>query len=358
MDRRRFFKWLAASVIGLGAFGGGRHVIKRSSQYYDGPKSDHFNGENFFNPGGAPPGKFADLLKWQFGREGEKAEWPEFYPSPYDDALPEPRVDGGRLKISMVGHATLLIQTQGLNFVTDPVWAERASPFQFAGPKRANPPGIRFENLPPIDVVLLSHNHYDHLDLTTLKRLVKRDNPKIVTPLGNDRIVLGKATKANCIARDWGEAVEVKPGVRIHFEPCHHWSARGFFDRRKALWAAFVIETPAGKIYHIGDTGYHEGINYRDAAKKHGPFRTAILPIGAYEPRWFMKAQHQNPDEAVRGHMACAARTSIAHHWGTFQLTDEAIEAPIKALEVALEKHGVSEQAFRVLRPGEFWEEA
>ena len=258
----------------------------------------------------------------------------------------------------MVGHATLLIQTQNLNFITDPVFVERASPVQFIGPKRHNPPGVRFEDLPPIDYVLLSHNHYDHLDLASLKRLVEKHDATIICPLGNDTIVKSKTPDARFILGDWDSVFDLKNGVKVHFEPCHHWSARGTKDRRWALWAAFVLETPDAKIYHIGDTGFHDGINYSALYEKHGAMDVAILPIGAYEPRWFMKGQHQNPDEAVQGHKLIQATVSIGHHWGTFQLTNEPITAPIEDLELARNAHGLKDEDFVTLRPGEAWNNA
>jgi L-ascorbate metabolism protein UlaG (beta-lactamase superfamily) len=152
---------------------------------------------------------------------------------------------------------------------------------------------------------------------------------------------------------DWGDQTHLEGGVIIHTEACHHWSARGSRDQRMALWAAFVIETPAGRIYHIGDTGFHSGINYRVAAEKHGGFRLANLPIGAYEPRWFMQAQHQNPEEAVEGMMLANAAHAVGHHWGTFQLTNEAVDEPVFALERALSGKGIDAARFRPLRPGE-----
>lgn len=351
MKRRKFLKWFGVSSLTIFGSGATFSAWKPANFYYKGPKSDHYNGVNFFNPEGVEPRTLAEVAKWQW--QGGKAKWPQEYPSPFDKAKPELRVDGDDIKITMIGHATLLVQVAGLNFITDPVFVERASPVQFAGPKRVNPPGVRFEDLPPIDYVLLSHNHYDHLDLETLDRLVKQHAAEIICPLGNDVIVADKNDKAKFITGDWGDVAELKNDCRVHFEPAHHWSARGVKDRRMALWAAFVLETPQGKIYHVGDTGFHEGINYKALAEKHGEMRVSILPIGAYEPRWFMKGQHQNPDEAVQGHLLCKSQTTIAHHWGTFQLTNEAIEAPVKALAEAKEKHGVANKAFVVLRPGE-----
>jgi L-ascorbate metabolism protein UlaG (beta-lactamase superfamily) len=273
--------------------------------------------------------------------------------------VPTARLPAAALRVTLVGHATLLIQTGGLNILTDPVWSERASPFRFAGPRRVNPPGIAFASLPPVDLVLLTHNHYDHLDLATLARLQAVHDPLVVTPLGNDTIVRREVPAMRLAAHDWGDVVEHTTGhgsVRLYLEPCHHWSARGFGDRRMALWAAFVIASAAGRTYHVGDTGYHAGINFRDARAKHGPFRLAILPIGAYEPRWFMTPQHQNPEEAVRGFGDCGAAFACGHHWGTFQLTDEGIEAPLEALATALAAADVAPARFRPLRPGEAWD--
>ena len=324
-----------------------------ANPYYRGPKSDHFNGTRFFNPGGVPPGTLRDLLRWKWNGGDKAIRWPRRYPSPFAGARPAERLEGPALRVTMIGHASLLIQAAGLNILTDPVWSERASPFRFAGPKRRNPPGIALDDLPPIDLILVTHNHYDHLDLATLKVLEARHRAPIVTPLGNDTIIRRAAPEAAITATDWGDATAFREGVTIHTEPCHHWSARGTRDRRMALWAAFVIETPFGKIYHIGDTGFHDGINYRAAAGKHGGFRLGILPIGAYEPRWFMKGQHQNPEEAVAGMRLANIAHAVGHHWGTFQLTDEAVEDPPGALETALAQAGVEPGRFRALRPGE-----
>lgn len=327
--------------------------MKSGNRYYRGPVSDHFDGRIFFNPGGVPPGRLRDLLRWQFS--GQRSKWPASWPSPFPQAVPDQWIEGELLRVTMVGHATLLIQTAGLNILTDPVWSERASPFSFLGPRRVSPPGIRFEDLPPIDIVLLSHNHYDHMDIRTLSRLGSAFDPLIVTPIGNDTILKTGLPAARIAAHDWGETVEIGPVV-IHFEPVHHWSARGLADRRMALWAGFVLETPAGRIYHVGDTGFHDGINYRATARKYGGFRLALLPFGAYEPRWFMKGQHQNPEEAVEGMLLCNAAHVAGHHWATFQLTDEPIDEPLRKLEAALAEKGVAASRFRPMRAGEVWD--
>ncbi|MDX8443735.1 MBL fold metallo-hydrolase [Mesorhizobium australafricanum] len=324
-----------------------------ANRYYSGPPSDHFDGTMFFNPGGKPPGRFTDLLRWQFS--GGRAKWPAAFPSPHPQAKPADRVDGGALRLTMVGHASLLIQTAGLNILTDPVWSERASPFSFAGPRRANAPGIAFADLPPIDLVLVSHNHYDHLDLATLKRLRQSHDARVVTPLGNDAVINRAVPGMRLSVHDWGDRVDFGAAA-IHVEPAHHWSARGGRDRRMALWAGFVIETAGGNIYFAGDTGFHDGINYRLMAEKHGGFRLAILPIGAYEPRWFMAPQHQNPKEAVQGMKLCKAAFAAGCHWGTFHLTDEPVDEPAAKLAEALAAEGLPPEQFRALRPGEVWD--
>lgn len=351
MNRRKFLTG-AALVSGVVAAGSSVKIaLARShNRYYQGPPSDHFDGIRFFNPGGVPPNGLADLLRWQMG--GHRAPWPQAVPVA-STARPAARVDD--LTITMVGHATLLIQTAGINLLTDPVWSDRASPVRFAGPRRVNQPGVAFEDLPPIDAVLLTHNHYDHLDLTTLARLKTAHNPVVITPLGNDTILREGGVDLRCFAGDWGESVTLGP-LRLHLEPCHHWSARGMNDRSMALWAGFVIEGPAGNILHIGDTGFDEGRPYRDLAARFGGLRAAILPVGAYEPRWFTRGQHQNPDEAVRGFLMSGAGVAIGHHWGTFQLTDEAREAPLTALSQALNTHGVTAQRFRAMAPGDVWD--
>ncbi|WP_315926271.1 MBL fold metallo-hydrolase [Mesorhizobium sp. SP-1A] len=327
---------------------------KAANRYYGGPESDHFDGTLFFNPGGRMPGSFLDLLKWKLRNPSPK--WPPHWPSPFAHVRPAQRVDGGDLRVTMVGHSSLLVQVAGLNMLTDPVWSQRASPLSFAGPKRVNAPGIAFADLPPIDLVLLSHNHYDHLDLATLARLKAEHDPLVVTPLGNDNVVHAAVPDMKVSVHDWGDRLQVGKEVVMHVEPAHHWSARGARDRRMALWGSFAIETSAGKIYFAGDTGFHEGAHYRRLAEKHGGFRLAILPIGAYEPRWFMEPHHQNPEEAVQGMALCNAAFAAGCHWGTFRLTDEPMEEPAARLAEALKRAQIAPERFRALRPGEVWD--
>ena len=350
MRRRTLLKMLALPAAAVA--GGATYVGAARSQnhYYHGPVSDHFDGVRFFSPGQPQDKGFAELLRWHLG--GGRSIWPEAFASPFQDH-PPPRVEN--LRVALVGHATFLIQVSGLNIITDPVFSERASPFGFVGPRRANPPGIAFENLPPIDVVLVTHNHYDHLDIATLGRLWNRDRPRIIAPLGNDTIIR-EADPAIQVERcDWDDAIDLGEAVRVHCEPCNHWSARGMNDRRMALWCAYVIASPIGPIYHVADTRYGVGAVFRRVRERYGAPLLANLPIGAYEPRWFMKPQHMNPADAVKALEECGARTALGHHWGTFRLTNEGVDDPPRALVAALAASGLPAERFRALRPGETW---
>ncbi|CTQ48662.1 metal-dependent hydrolase [Jannaschia donghaensis] len=318
------------------------------NRYYQGPVSDHFDGETFFNPGGTPPKGFGDVLKWQL--RGDRADWPDGVA--VTQVVPDMRV--ADLRVTLVGHATVLLQAGGVNVLIDPVWSKRVSPLSFAGPARVTAPGIAFANLPPIDVVLLSHNHYDHMDIATLRRLHDRFAMPVITPLGNDTILRDEVPGIDARAGDWGDVIKVAD-LSVRLLPAHHWSARGTRDRRHALWCSFAVETGAGRIYASGDTGYDAGRPY-DAGAAHGPYRLAILPIGAYAPRWFMKGQHQNPEEAVAGFRTLGARHALAMHWGTFRLTDEARDEPPAKLRKALAESGISDETFRAVAPGTAWD--
>jgi L-ascorbate metabolism protein UlaG (beta-lactamase superfamily) len=324
------------------------------SRYYTGPVSDHFDGERFFDANGVPPRSRRDLLRWRFGRQSRKTrtKWPAWAPSPYADHPPA-RVEGQALRISYAGHASFLIQTAGLNLLLDPVWSQRASPFRFIGPKRVNAPGIAFADLPPIDAVLVTHGHYDHLDVATLSRLAAAHRPRVITPLGNDTIMRNRDPAIAAEAYDWGDRVDIGSGVAATLVPTRHWSARSLSDRNMSLWASFVIEAPGGRIYFVGDSAYGNGRNFREARERYGSFKLALLPIGAYEPRWFMQDQHMNPAESVQAFKDCGAELALGHHYGTFQLTDEAIDAPTIALAEAIKAAGISPERFRVLQPGE-----
>ncbi|MFT3972818.1 MAG: MBL fold metallo-hydrolase [Amaricoccus sp.] len=325
-------------------------AMAQTNSYYQGPVSDHFDGTRFFNPGVPNETRgLADMLKWKFGSRA--AVWPRQVPAGPPDKPPA-RVAGSDGRLTFVGHASFLLQIAGLNILLDPVWSERASPFSFAGPKRHAAPGIAFDDLPRIDAVLVSHCHYDHMDLATLLRLWQRDRPRIVVPLGNDTIIRAADATVAVEAADWGDSVRLGPEVVVHLVSARHWSARGLSDRRHALWAAFVIDAPGGGIYAVGDTSFGDGSTFGAVAAAHPGLRLALLPIGAYAPRWFMKDQHVNPAEAVEAFRLCGARQAVGHHWGTFQLTDEGFDDPPRDLARALDEAGVPAQSFVTALPG------
>ncbi len=348
MNRRRalFGSLVGLPVAALGAVG----IRSQRNPYYEGPESGHFDGLRFHLGPNTRDKSQRDLLAWRFG--GEAAQWPASFPSLQRDT-PPPRVDGDALRVSYVGHASVLIQTHGVNLLIDPVWAERASPVTFAGPKRVNDPGILLDDLPSLDAVLVTHNHYDHLDVATLSSLARGKAKRFITPLGNDSIMSDYDAAIRAEAHDWGARIEVGRGVFVNFAPCYHWSARGVLDRRMALWTAFVIETPSGNIYHVGDTGFGDGAFFKQMNDTYGRFRLAILPIGAYAPRWFMRDQHVDPEESLQIMQIVGADRAMAHHWGTFQLTDEPIEEPPQKLRAALDRAGVTHDRFAVIRPGQ-----
>lgn len=322
------------------------------NRYYDGPISDHYDGLRFFNPNHPDTDRsLRQMLQWKLGEKA--ATWPKEVPG--RQIRPDARVDG--LRITMVGHASLLVQAAGLNVLTDPVWSDRASPVRFAGPRRVTPPGIAFEELPPIDAVLLSHNHYDHLDITTLRRLHAAYRPLIVTPLGNDTIVRRAMPDARLATGDWGDRVALADGAEAAIVPAYHWSARGTGDRRMALWGGFMFRTRVGQVYFAGDTGYGDGAIFRAMRKEYGPTDIALLPIGAYAPRWFMAEQHTDPDEAVRIMLDLEARLAIGIHWGGVQLTDEAREEPVTLLRKALEERGIEAARFPAASAGDVFDQ-
>lgn len=311
-------------------------ILSNYTKYYDGDISDHFDGKRFFDPTYERDRGAFDFLKWQFSRE--KNYWPSDKLAD-SNSIPPKRVDGSELLVTNVGHVTYLIQTEGLNILTDPVWSERASPVSFAGPKRVVSPGIKFEDLPPIDIVLISHNHYDHLDLDTIHKLWLNHKPKIITPLGNDTIIKSKDKAIEVEAYDWGDKIIISEDITINLDPMQHWSARGIFDRNKALWAAFTIQTPNGNIYFVGDSGYGKGEHFKNARNKYGSFRLALLPIGAYNPRWFMSFAHMNPEEAVLAYIDLGEPHFIPGHYDVFKLTDEPYGEALKLLEEASIKY-------------------
>ena len=319
-------------------------------KYYVGNRSDHFDGTSFFDHEFDEPKTFFDVLKWQVSKKS--VPWPKKVRLEKTDVPPE-RVYGNALRISNVGHATFLIQTEGVNLLTDPVWSERASPSSFFGPKRVIDPGICFDDLPPIDIVWISHNHYDHLDLSTVGRLWEHHNPRFIAPLGNDKIIQFFYNKISVDVMDWGNQIEISKNFKLHLTPSQHWSARGIFDRNCALWGALTIEASGGNIYFVGDSGYGDGRYFKQDKATFGSYRAAILPMGAYEPRWFMKYAHMNPDDMVKAHDDLGKPYTIPSHYDVFKLTDEGRGEAKIALENAILEKGKREK-IQILDVGHF----
>lgn len=310
------------------------------------PKSNHYNGDLFHNPGEKPFGKSLwEVIKWKL--TSDVVEFPEKVP--IENYPLRPLMADDLVNVTFINHATMLIQLPGLNILTDPVYSERVSPLSFMGPKRVKEPGLPFDVLPKIDIVTVSHNHYDHLDIDTLKRLDDKFHPLFLVPLG-DEVLLGKSGIQNIKAMDWWEEVKVKDTV-ITFTPAQHWSGRTLWDRNECLWGGFMINNGAQKIFHAGDTGM--GPHFLEIKTRLGNPDLALLPIGAYKPRWFMKHQHMTPEEAVEAHKILAATRSIGMHFGTFQLTDEGINEPKEDLIKAREKAGLKAEDFLVLDQGQ-----
>jgi L-ascorbate metabolism protein UlaG (beta-lactamase superfamily) len=258
-----------------------------------------------------------------------RTPWPAWIDDP--PRRPPPRNDAAAV-VTFIGHATFLIQTAAGNILTDPIYSRRAGPFNLFGPRRVRPPAVRFDDLPPISTVLLSHNHYDHCDRRTLRAIAKRFDPVVVTPLGNG--VLVRSTGIRRVEElDWWQDATLAP-LPITLTPAQHFSARTPFDRNRALWGGFVLQVGGVRLFFAGDSAYAP--LFREVGQRLGPIALALLPIGAYEPRWFMKSVHMNPAEAVQAHIDLEAAESIAMHFGTFRMTAEGIDAPVRALADAL----------------------
>ncbi len=298
--------------------------------------------KRFIVKGLSAGGRFSDLMRWQFLTR--KARWPRRIENVKFDG-PPPAVYRNGLSVTWLGHSTVLVQTDGLNILTDPFLSLRASPVQFAGPRRVRPTPFNSDELPNIDIVLLSHNHYDHMDIPGLRQLLQHHNPKFLTPLGNGKYLRRISRSIDIEELDWRKSTDVI-NFKITLMPAQHWSKRSFDDANRALWGSFVVETPGGIIYFAGDTGYGDGSIFRNIRETFGAPRLSLLPIGAYEPRWFMKPMHMNPDDAVQAHLDLQSGTSLAIHHGTIQLTNEAIDQPLIDLAAALLAHDVNQELF------------
>lgn len=307
--------------------------------YYRGPVTGHFDGQRFFNPDGSDDvlsGPKTRKLALRFWTRAGGGSWPDHVA--ITPAKPPARVEGGAMRVTWVGHSSVLVQTQGLNILTDPVWSRHVGPFGI-GPARVAVPGIAFDDLPKIDIVLVSHDHYDHMDLATLRRLWRRDRPRIVTSLGNDAVIGNVGVPA--VARDWGGRVAVRPGVDVIVTRVHHWGSRWFTDRNRALWSGFVVTLPGGNLYFAGDTGAGD-LRWADEGRRYGPIRLALIPIGAFrfEPGEMAIGSHIGPVDAVEVYRRLGAARAIGVHWGTFRESNEGYDTPPRLLNAAMRCSG------------------
>ncbi|MEZ0487194.1 MBL fold metallo-hydrolase [Fibrella aquatica] len=327
-----------------------------SAPHYKGPVSDHFDGKKFFTPGAPPASGLGDVIKWQLNHDISEP-WPDFRNNPVGN-VPDARIPANAdttqpspVRVTYVNHSTMLLQFDGMNVLTDPIYENRVSPFSFAGPARNCPPGVRFDDLPKIDVLLLSHNHWDHLEIGTVKKLAARDNPRIICPLGV-KAFLEQEGVTNVTEMDWQQSVSVNEQTTVHCVPAQHFSGRGMFDRDATLWAGYVIDNKAvGKLYFAGDSGY--GPHFKAIGSQFGPIRLALIPIGAYKPNWFMAPVHVNPAEAVLIHQDVLSEQSVAIHFGTFPLADDGEGEPVTDLKKALSAQRIDLERFRALKNGE-----
>jgi len=319
-----------------------------SAPKYKGPESDHFDGSEFFNTLSTKKTR-AERKKVAKEYFETRTQWPENVPVKLRDSL---SFAENEFSVTFIGHATFLIRVDGLNILTDPIFSTMASPVEWHGPDRKREPAIALENLPDIDVILISHNHYDHLDKDSIKKIVAKQGdrpPVILAPLGNNRLFKkwGVSTGRDL---DWGDSFTVQDTTIVLLE-VRHQSGRGLTDQMKTLWGGYVINSTRGRIYFAGDTSY--GPHFRETFLDSGPMRISLLPIGSYEPRWFMESIHVNPEEAVRAHKDLGSELSIGMHFGTFQLSTEGIDEPLDKLAEARTKYNIPDDEFITLEFGE-----
>jgi N-acyl-phosphatidylethanolamine-hydrolysing phospholipase D len=355
--------WLSAAVVValLATIVGCTTVLTQSKNVNYNATKKHHTPEGFRN--NYPHESGGSFWKWQWERVAKNTVAPA-PASGWASVLPSMKPDVDFLRsnrnertITWLGHATVLLQTNGVNIITDPVFSERTSPVQFAGPKREVPFMMSSSELPDIDVVFVSHNHYDHLDEGTILDFKTRfPRATYIVPLGLKAWFTAHGI-TNVRELDWWDAFELA-GIKYTFTPAQHWSKRSLADTNRSLWGGIVIEAARGervepwKFIYTGDTGYSQ--DFKDIAERFpGGFDWAAIPIGAYEPRWFMKAQHVNPDESVQILNDLNAKTALAVHWGAWRLTDEALDLPPKDLQIALQKYGVDPARFAVFKNGE-----
>lgn len=312
-----------------------------STKPYKGPDSDHFKDGRFVNPGGVQVKGFKEVFK--FLRSRDPQPWQQNYET-YQRTEPIDDYNGKGLRFYFVNHSTFLLQMGGLNILTDPIWSERCSPVSWSGPKRLRPPGVAMEALPRIDLILQTHNHYDHLDVASLKKINAMHNPAVATTLGVGNFLQSRGLE-NITEMDWNQSRQVG-NLRITVLPAIHFSGRGTFDRNKSLWCGFMLETSDFRCYYSGDTGYGDGAIFREIGSRFPEIDLSFIPIGAYMPRWFMSPIHISPVEAVQLHQDVNSRQSVAMHFGTFPLADEGPGQAERELAESLEKSGIPQEEF------------
>jgi L-ascorbate metabolism protein UlaG (beta-lactamase superfamily) len=288
-----------------------------------------------------------EVFKWMLNRT--RRPWTEITTENYGKRPLDHFKDG--IRITFVNHSTFLVQVDSLNILFDPVWSRRVSPFRWVGPKRMQLPGIKFEDLPRIHHVVLTHNHYDHLDIQTMRMVFGAHHPRITVPLGV-KAFLDAEYISGATEMDWWQECALNEKVNIQAVPAQHFSGRGLLDRDTTLWCGYVISTPWGNIYFAGDTGYNEQ-TFKEIGSRCEPIKISILPIGAYKPGWFMSPIHTSPEESVKIHLDVRATTSIGMHFGTFPLADDGHDDPVNDLNLALERYNLSKEVFIILKEGE-----
>ena len=320
-----------------------------SGYNYEGEANEHFDGNQFINE------HFRDISFWDiivWNATKERSVWRTVNKNKYSD-IPPAKVNDGSINITYINHATVLIQYDGINVLTDPVWSFRISPVSFIGPERKRKPGVKLDDLPPIDLVIISHNHYDHMDLSTLKILKEKSDPLFIVPLGNKKL-LDENSLTNTIEMDWWQEHKLYDKHLITMVPAEHFSMRGLCDRNTTLWSGYMLNTKKGNVLYAGDTGFSD--HFQEIKDYFGDIFFSMLPIAPVEPRWLMEGVHMSPEEAVKAHLILGSEISMGVHFGTFQQADDPQDLAIDLLKEAMISNNVSPKNFKLLPHGMLYE--